>query len=67
VPAGSADRPASSSIRRGEWVRFVDYDTTDKLEYLAKVLLWKQSFSVPSIVPAPSIIKELEQADQSDL
>jgi hypothetical protein len=45
----------------------VDYDTTDKLEYLAKVLLWKQFFSVPSIVLAPSIIKELEQADQSDL
>jgi hypothetical protein len=45
----------------------VDYDTTDRLEYLAKVLLWKRFFSVPSIVPAPSIIKELEQADQSDL
>jgi hypothetical protein len=50
-----------------EWVRFVDYDTTDKVEYLAKVLLWKKFFSVPPIALVPSVIKELKQADQGDL
>jgi GDSL-like Lipase/Acylhydrolase family len=53
--------------KEGEWVRFVDYDTTDKVAYLAKVLLWQQFFSIPPLALVPGVIDELKKADQGDL
>ncbi len=66
---GGTTRPVNLRFvtdQEAEWVRFIDYDTSAKLDYLAKVALWKR-FYTPGIVLGPSIIKELKEADQGDL
>jgi hypothetical protein len=66
---GGTTRPVNLRFvtdQEAEWVRFVDYDTSAKLDYLAKVALWKR-FYIPGIVLIPGIVNELKQADQGDL
>lgn len=67
---GGTTRPVNLRFvtdKEAEWVRFVDYDTRDKVGYLAKVLLWDRFFSIPPIALVPSVIDELKKADQGDL
>jgi hypothetical protein len=67
---GGTTRPVNLRFvtdKEAEWVRFVDYDTRDKVGYLAKVVLWQRFFSIPPIALVPSVVKELKKADQGDL